>query len=530
MTVITGLRRRRSTPRPAGRARRRDRRAGLRQRARRHRAVPADGDAAAGGGTRGRAGDGQNRELAVAESRIEKGCAGTPFCSIPSSAFSIAVRKCLDFSTDSAVALPEDRRKLDARLVVVQYLVIAGFVALALGVLVLPGRPAREVPRDGREQPPAAARRCARRAACIFDRDGKVLVENRDSFVISLVREHSGDLDQTIRLLARVVGVDESVIRDAIRRHRSEPLYRPIPIVEDATLAQVAAVTARRLDTELPGRAGRARADAALPGRRDGGARVRLRERGDRGAAGEGRPATRATSWARPASRRLYNPLLMGAGRRAPRGGQQRGPRNPDARRSAADRRPPRAADDRLRPPARRRGRRSRRWATPARRSCSTRTPAKCWPTRACPATTRTRSRPASTGPRGRRSTPTTLKPLQDRAIQGRYSPGSTFKMAVATAALEEGIITPDFTVHLPRRRRTSTAACSSAGRRTATARVDLRHAIEQSCDVYFYTLGKMVGVDSSTSGRRASASASRAASTCRTRSPASSRRPSGSG
>jgi penicillin-binding protein 2 len=40
------------------------------------------------------------------------------------------------------------------------------------------------------------------------------------------------------------------------------------------------------------------------------------------------------------------------------------------------------------------------------------------------------------------------LRPLNDRAIQGKYSPGSTFKMAVATAALEEGVITPDFKVH----------------------------------------------------------------------------------
>ena len=39
------------------------------------------------------------------------------------------------------------------------------------------------------------------------------------------------------------------------------------------------------------------------------------------------------------------------------------------------------------------------------------------------------------------------LKPLTDRALQGRYPPGSTFKMAVAAAALEEGVITPDFQV-----------------------------------------------------------------------------------
>src|SRR4029077_7280343 len=35
------------------------------------------------------------------------------------------------------------------------------------------------------------------------------------------------------------------------------------------------------------------------------------------------------------------------------------------------------------------------------------------------------------------------FRPLTDRALQGRYSPGSTFKMTVASAALEEGVITP---------------------------------------------------------------------------------------
>ena len=53
--------------------------------------------------------------------------------------------------------------------------------------------------------------------------------------------------------------------------------------------------------------------------------------------------------------------------------------------------------------------------------------------------TTRTRLRPASIAPTWAALNTDELRPLQDRAIQGRYSPGSTFKMAVAAAALEEG-------------------------------------------------------------------------------------------
>src|SRR4051794_9857957 len=86
----------------------------------------------------------------------------------------------------------------------------------------------------------------------VFDRTGRVLVENRHSYSISIVREHTTNLDRTVRLLAEVVGVPESEVREIVDRHRREPSYRPITVVQDATLAQVAAVRARRLDTELP--------------------------------------------------------------------------------------------------------------------------------------------------------------------------------------------------------------------------------------------------------------------------------------
>jgi len=85
--------------------------------------------------------------------------------------------------------------------------------------------------------------------------------------------------------------------------------------------------------------------------------------------------------------------------------------------------------------------------------------------------------------------------PLSNKAISGQYPPGSTYKLIVAAAALEEGIITPDTKV-----------LCKGSftlGNRTyrcwnkhGHGYVDLHKAIVESCDVYFYTVGKMLGVD----------------------------------
>ena len=162
--------------------------------------------------------------------------------------------------------------------------------------------------------------------------------------------------------------------------------------------------------------------------------------------------------------------------------------------------------------------------ATTARRSCSIREPARCSRSRACRRTTRTRSRPASTARRGR---------AQHRRAAAAAEPRDPGPL-LARIDLQDGgggggARGRDHHARLPgalrRAARPSTAASSSAGTKGGHGTVDLRHAIEQSCNVYFYTLGNMVGVDRSTSGRRCSASARRAASTCRTRSRASCRR-----
>ncbi|PKN18063.1 MAG: penicillin-binding protein 2 [Deltaproteobacteria bacterium HGW-Deltaproteobacteria-6] len=87
------------------------------------------------------------------------------------------------------------------------------------------------------------------------------------------------------------------------------------------------------------------------------------------------------------------------------------------------------------------------------------------------------------------------LNPLSNRAISGQYPPGSTYKLIVAAAALEEGIVTPET--------RISCSGSFSLGNRSfrcwkkhGHGSVNLHRALVESCDVYFYTVGKMLGVD----------------------------------
>ena len=86
-------------------------------------------------------------------------------------------------------------------------------------------------------------------------------------------------------------------------------------------------------------------------------------------------------------------------------------------------------------------------------------------------------------------------RPLQNRATQGQYPPGSVFKIITALAALEEKAITPD-----------TVFSCSGAfpfgnrdyhcWKKEGHGRMDLKRAIVESCDVYFYQVGLRLGVD----------------------------------
>src|SRR6185295_8159064 len=149
------------------------------------------------------------------------------------------------------MALVEDRRKLSLRLTVMQYVITVIFSVLAVSFWVFQVvQHAKYAEMAENNHQRTLALRAPR--GLVFDRDGRVLVENRHSYTISIVREHTKDINRTIRLLASVLGIEEARVREVVDRHRREPTYRPVTVVQDATLAQVAAVTARRLDFELP--------------------------------------------------------------------------------------------------------------------------------------------------------------------------------------------------------------------------------------------------------------------------------------
>ncbi|OAN52943.1 penicillin-binding protein 2 [Magnetospirillum moscoviense] len=85
--------------------------------------------------------------------------------------------------------------------------------------------------------------------------------------------------------------------------------------------------------------------------------------------------------------------------------------------------------------------------------------------------------------------------PLQNKAISGTFAPGSTFKLVVALAALEAGVITPDQTV-LCKGHMELGPIKFHCWKKGGHGSVDLHNAIKGSCDVYFYEIARRAGID----------------------------------
>ena len=93
-------------------------------------------------------------------------------------------------------------------------------------------------------------------------------------------------------------------------------------------------------------------------------------------------------------------------------------------------------------------------------------------------------------------------RPLANKAAQGTYPPGSTFKLVTALAALEAGVIRADETVYC-------SGSIEKSGRRfhcwkgSGHGSIDIVNSLAQSCDVYYYEVAERVGIDGITAMAR---------------------------
>ena len=388
----------------------------------------------------------------------------------------------------------EDRRKASLRLSGLQVVIAAVFSILAVSFWVLQvveHQQFNEMAENNHQR--TLALRAPR--GLVFDREGRVMVENRHSYSISIVREHTKDLGRTIRTLAAVLGLEESGVRTVVERHRREPTYRPITIIQDASLAQVAAVTAHRLDFELPDVVVEPTPTRRYPEKMGAHLFGYVGEVNDSQVA-ENDTLRSGDITGQSGIEKVYNSYLMGAdgAKRVVVNSVGREIRTLDEEEPTEGKRLQLTIDYDLQKAV------EDGFKVSGFNGASVILDPHSGEVLAF--TSVPSFDPNAFAAGIDRATWASLngdeaKPLQDHAIQGRYSPGSTFKMAVATAALEEGVITPDFKVSCPGHAvffGRSFGCSLPNGRGHGT--MDLRHAIEQSCNVYFYTVGNMVGIE----------------------------------
>lgn len=86
-------------------------------------------------------------------------------------------------------------------------------------------------------------------------------------------------------------------------------------------------------------------------------------------------------------------------------------------------------------------------------------------------------------------------RPLSNKVAQGAYPPGSTYKMLVALAALEAGVVTPEEPVHCPGHYELDDRRFH-CWKRAGHGRVDLTRSLTESCDVYYYEIAQRTGIE----------------------------------
>src|SRR5437867_949066 len=330
----------------------------------------------------------------------------------------------------------------------------------------------------------------------IYDRDNRILADNRPSYDIILIRENSPHtVEQTAAMLVSGIHITEEELLERINRKRNDPAFRPIILKEDVSIADIAFVKAHVY--EMP--------EVSVenqPRRRYLGNELAAHALGYVGEVTEPQLATRefvefksGDQVGQARLERTYNLVLRGKdgfrrvmvnkfGREIPSedklGEQTAIPGNDlyttldlDLQKAAEAEIGDRAGAAIALDP------RTGEVLVLASRPAfdpnlfATRISAADW-------------NDLINDPR---------KPLQNRAIQNRYQPGSVFKVFMAAAGLEAATLSPSdhvdcvgSAVHYGR-----AFACWKKG---GHGWVGLHEAIVDSCNVFFYNVGEKLGID----------------------------------
>ena len=389
--------------------------------------------------------------------------------------------------------MPDDRRSLSLRLSFFQYFVAFIFAALAVAFWIFQIA-SHEKFREMADM--NHMRRLPLRAprGVLFDRNGRILVENQNTFTIALVREQSKNVDQTLRVLSQATGVPEAQLRETMNRRRREPSYRPIVLIENASMEQVIAFKARQL--EMPGVI-----YDPVPTRKYPASDMAAHLFGYVGEITEGQLKSEDYEGLESGAlvgqsgvELAFNRILMGSdgdkmvvvnsvGREI-RELRQQNPVEGRRVQLTLDADLQKAAEDGF-----------RHFGYNGAAVVLDPRSGEVLTLVSLPSYDPNKFAIGIDRATWMSLINDELKPLQNRALQGVYSPGSTFKIVVATAALEEGVAHPNFQVYCG-------GGAVFHGRyfqchlKGGHGTVDMRHAIEKSCNVYFYTLGNMLGVD----------------------------------
>ena len=328
----------------------------------------------------------------------------------------------------------------------------------------------------------------------ILDRAGRVIARNRPAFDVLLNREVARDVtDSLLRTLAPVLGVEVLELKERVRRASPKPVYEPVVIGSDVSLAVAAFIEARRAD--LPG------VSIIMNTRRS-------YQEGDSGSHALGyvgeitrsmlsRPefdgAVQGDIVGRTGVERAYNAELQG------RRGERRvvvnsGGRVIDELGGGIEPQPGRDILLSVNLDMQRELDAAFADQVGAAVFMDPRTG------EILAMTSRPGFDPNFFARRFNRQVWKVMvedprHPLQNRAVQSAYSPGSTFKPIMAAAALEEGVAVPSTVFH-----------CAGSGvfhgrrflchEQGGHGTVDMKRAIQVSCNIYFYNLGSRLGID----------------------------------